>query len=140
MGNCRLIWLLATLLALPLGAVNTPDPGPHPRLLLGAGDEDRVRQAIEAQPILRQADSLILSYCDALLEKPVLERVLVGRRMLNTSREAVKRIFWLGYAWRIHGTQAYADRATKDLADYLAQRGDLFNMIASPDSGANDGA
>ena len=36
--------------------------------------------------------------------------------------------------------QAYADRATKDLADYLAQRGDLFNTIASPDSGANDGA
>ena len=115
MGNCRLIWLLATLLALPLGAVNTPDPGPHPRLLLGAGEEDRVRQAIEAQPILRQADSLILSYCDALLEKPVLERVLVGRRMLNTSREAVKRIFWLGYAWRIHGTQAYADRALREM-------------------------
>ena len=115
MDSCKILLLLTLLLVQPLRAVTTPDPVPHPRLLLGAGEERRIREAIATQPIFRQADSLILAYCDDLLETPTLERVLIGRRMLNTSREAVKRVFWLCYAWRVHGDEAYADRALREM-------------------------
>ena len=107
--------LCSLLLALSARGVVTPDPVPHPRLLLGEGEQVRIQEALVSQPVLRQADDLILAYCDSVLEAPVLERVLIGRRMLSTSRDALKRIFWLSYAWRVHGKEAYADRALQEM-------------------------
>lgn len=96
-------------------AVITPDPCPHPRLLLREGEEERIRESLRTQPVLAQADSMILTGCDSILAEPVLERTLIGRRMLSTSRQALQRIFWLGYAWRVHGDDRYAERAIREM-------------------------
>ena len=50
-----------------------------------------------------------------LLGQPPVERVKTGKRLLHVSREALKRIFYLSYAWRIHGGEAYAERAVREM-------------------------
>lgn len=100
-----------------------PEPGPHPRLLLAAGEEEAVRARIAAEPDVALADSIILAACGRMLPQPPVERIKIGKRLLHTSREALKRIFYLSYAWRIHGGEkasgdrwrACAERAVREM-------------------------
>ena len=72
------------------------EPGPHPRLLM-------------------YADSVIVAFSDAVLAEPPVTRDFIGRRLLGTSREALKRIFWLSFTYRLHGGEAYARRAIDEM-------------------------
>lgn len=87
------------------------EPVAHPRLLMAAGEEP----VIEAGSPLWRADSVIVAFSDAVLAEPPVERTMIGRRLLGTSREALKRIFWLGYTYRVHGGEAYARRAIDEM-------------------------
>ena len=86
-------------------------PGAHPRLLMRKGEEPRVN----AGSLFTKADSVIVAFSDAVLEEPVVTRKMIGRRLLGTSREALKRIFWLGYTYRVHGGEGYARRAIDEM-------------------------
>ncbi len=44
-----------------------------------------------------------------------LERKLTGVRLLNVSREALRRIFYLSYGYRMTGDQRYSERAIKEM-------------------------
>ena len=70
----------------------------HPRILLLDGEEQKIHDLIEADETWNKMHLAILEKSTSLLGKPVLERVMVGRRLLNTSRELLKRIFYLSYA------------------------------------------
>ena len=48
-------------------------------------------------------------------ETPVIERVVVGRRLLATSREKLRRILFLGFAYRMTGEKRYSDRAEAEM-------------------------
>ena len=72
------------------------EPVPHPRLLMREGAEPTV----SAGGVVAKADSVIVAFSDAVLDEPPVTRVMVGRRLLHTSREALKRIFWLGLSTR----------------------------------------
>ncbi|MBR6414569.1 MAG: heparinase II/III family protein [Bacteroidales bacterium] len=114
------LFLLALAVCGPLHAqlplrTGLPEPSPHPRLFLGKGEEDALVKAISRDNILGSVDSVIMSYCDSMLSTPVLHRVMTGRRLLSTSREAVKRIFYLSYGYRIHGNPSYAKRAIDEM-------------------------
>ena len=117
----RLIYIGALLSAVlfPLFAAAAepviPSPGDHPRLILLSGEEQAVRDKIAADPVVKGADSTILSFCQKALSLPPVERVKIGKRLLHVSREALKRIFYLSYAWRIHGNDIYADRAIEEM-------------------------
>ena len=103
----RLILLLSFVLPLWAAA----QPAAHPRLLLPAGEEPR----IAAGSLLARPDSVIRAFSDSVLDLPPVERTMVGRRLLHTSREALKRIFWLSWTWRVHGGDAYARRAVDEM-------------------------
>jgi hypothetical protein len=104
-------------------------PGPHPRLLVGDSprkqdsgmspqaeyDLESVRAAIGWLPVTRQVDSVIVAFSDSVMHRPVVERKMIGRRLLHTSREALKRIFWLSFTYRVHGGEAYARRAIDEM-------------------------
>ena len=75
------------------------EPGPHPRLLMRTGEEVRV----PPESMFARADSVIVAFSDAVLAEPPVTRTFIGRRLLGTSREALKRIFWLSYTYRVHG-------------------------------------
>jgi hypothetical protein len=87
----------------------------HPRILLLKGEEKSIQQAIALNPTLAKMHQAIVSASDDMLDKPVLERKLEGFRLLDVSREALRRIFYLSYAYRVSGEVKYAQRAEKEL-------------------------
>ena len=84
---------------------------PHPRLLMLKGEEPQV----PPESMFARADSVIVAFSDAVLSQPVVTRKMTGRRLLGTSREALKRIFWLGYTYRTRGGEAYARKAIDEM-------------------------
>ena len=94
-----------------LAIARAQEPGPHPRLLMRAGEEAPVRPG----SVFAKADSVIRAFSDATLSEPPVTRAFIGRRLLHTSRAALKRIFWLGYTCRVHGGEAYARRAIDEM-------------------------
>ena len=87
----------------------------HPRLLLRAGEEVPVREAVARQPEFAALQQRVFDYSAAILDEPVLERVKIGKRLLAVSREALKRIFYLSYTYRITGDARMADRAIREM-------------------------
>lgn len=124
----RLFVLSGVLLGMMVFA-QAQEPGPHPRLLVS--DQERgqdegysthyeyslkdLQRCVGGNPVARQADSVIVAFCDAVLDEPPVTRKMIGRRLLHTSRAALKRIFWLGYTYRVHGGEAYARKAIDEM-------------------------
>ena len=103
--------LLLSFLAGVTAFAQIPEPVAHPRLLMRAGEET----AIPTESIFAKADSVIQAFSDEALSLPPIERKMIGRRLLHTSRAALKRIFWLGYTYRVHGGEEYARRAIDEM-------------------------
>ena len=87
------------------------EPVRHPRLLMQKGMEPQLLP----NSIFARADSVIVAFSDEVLDEPPVTREMVGRRLLHTSREALKRIFWLGYTYRVHGGKEYARKAIDEM-------------------------
>jgi len=87
----------------------------HPRLLLLKGEEVAIKQAFVTDEIWNSYHTYIVGECDKYISRPPVERVLIGRRLLDKSREALKRIFYLSYAWRMTSEKKYLDRAEKEM-------------------------
>jgi hypothetical protein len=117
------IWSLAIGMLLLAGDAGygqhkTPDTakmGSHPRLLLLEGQEKLLNVNIAKNPYLQQVHNGIIAECDVLLGAYPVDRVLVGRRLLDKSREALRRIFYLAYAWRTTGKKKYFKRCEEEL-------------------------
>jgi hypothetical protein len=79
------------------------------------GEESLVRETLASEYIWRSAGTFILTECDKILTKPPVERVLIGRRLLDKSNEALRRIFFLSYAWRMTSDSKYLERAEQEM-------------------------
>lgn len=88
---------------------------PHPRILLPEAGLKQMQKDIASDEVWRVLHERTLSACTQLLESSPLQRVVEGRRMLNTSREALYRLFMLSYAYRTTGDRVYSARAEKEL-------------------------
>ena len=102
-----LLLLLAACLSTGAFAM---DLRPHPRLF-----PDPVSIPDDAPAPVRGADSVITAFSREVLGKPPVERIKTGKRLLSVSREALKRIFYLSYTYRVHGGEAYARRAIEEM-------------------------
>ncbi len=123
--------LALALLALPLAlsaatpAAPTVSPkeighalsriGPHPRLFLDAAGEAALKQRLAADPLLQALQARVLADADRELKSKPVERVLIGRRLLDKSRTALARTITLSLAWRLTGKPAYLERARAEL-------------------------
>jgi len=87
----------------------------HPRLLWFKGEEKALKKKIKADAYWSQLHELILQEADQIVELPVNERVKIGMRLLTTCREDLRRILYLGYAWRMTGDKKYAERAEREM-------------------------
>ena len=87
---------------------------PHPRILLCKGSEKALKKQAKL-PVWNGLYESILQACDTMLGLPVNERVVVGRRLLATSRENLRRILFLGFAYRMTGEKRYSDRAEAEM-------------------------
>jgi Heparinase II/III-like protein len=87
----------------------------HPRLLLKQGEEQKINTLIQTNPSMLIVHQAIINDADKILLKSPSERVLKGKRLLDVSNEALKRIYFLSYAFRMTGDDKYAQRAEKEL-------------------------
>ncbi len=92
----------------------------HPRLFAGAGDWERIRGTVSGSAELETAVAALREAADAMLEMPPLERELTGRRLLDVSREVLKRAFTLGTVYRLTGEDRYRDRLRDELLQAAA--------------------
>ena len=90
-------------------------PAQHPRLLMLAGEEKQIQQTIAADPAWRKMHQIILDESEAIISLPPIERIQIGRRLLDKSREALRRLFYLGYSYRLTNEIKYAQRAEKEM-------------------------
>lgn len=96
-------------------SVETITDKQHPRILLLKGEERQIEKSIANSPVWKKMHEAILKECDNIIDLPVLERIQIGRRLLDKSREAIRRIFQLSYTWRMTGDQKYFDRCEKEM-------------------------
>ena len=87
----------------------------HPRILLLKGEESEIKQTIKADEIWKKLDQFMITESDKIIGKTPVERILIGRRLLDKSREALSRIFYLSYAYRMTSDRKYLDRAEKEM-------------------------
>jgi heparinase II/III-like protein len=92
--------------------VRLPD---HPRILMLKGEEDAIKNTIGADKIWQTLHQSILDESDSLILLPPVERIKIGRRLLDKSREALRRLFFLSYSYRMTQQQKYLQRAEKEL-------------------------
>ena len=89
-------------------------PG-HPRLLLTEAERSVLCDRIRTDSTWLALHREIVAECDRMIDLPVLERTKIGMRLLAVSREALRRIFFLSYAYRTTGAVKYFDRAEAEL-------------------------
>lgn len=114
----RLVFIVLMLLPFGTMAQKSFDYsriGEHPRLLLREGEEQKVLEMLGKDSLMQKIHCGILDVCDGYLDKAPVERIKTGRRLLSVSREALQRIYWLSYAYRMTGEQKYAERARQEL-------------------------
>lgn len=87
----------------------------HPRILWLKGEEKNILQTVRTDATWRKIHESIMAECDALTGAPELKRELEGRRLLGVSREGLRRIFFLSYAWRMTGDKKYLQRGEKEM-------------------------
>ncbi|GAB3335404.1 hypothetical protein GCM10027299_44360 [Larkinella ripae] len=92
--------------------VSLPD---HPRILLLKGEEAAIKRTTTSDPTWQKMHGIILAECDALLDVAPLQRIQIGRRLLDKSREALRRLFFLSYAFRMTQQENYLRRAEKEM-------------------------
>lgn len=111
-----LLLLPVVLHAQSLSGVSSNEVIPdHPRLLLLKGEEKILKDKIATEPLLKNLHEEIIQECNRMLPLSALTRNQQGRRILHTSREAIRRIFYLSYAFRLTGDGKYFKRAEKEL-------------------------
>ena len=91
------------------------DMASHPRLLLKAGEESRIKETLVENGHLKEIHRIIIAKSDELITMPTLVRNVLGRRLLYVSRDAIMRIFYLSYAYRMTGEAKYRDRAIQEM-------------------------
>jgi len=87
----------------------------HPRLFISDKQMPGVLRDIRASDELTTLHEEIIRQADDLINKKPLERIQTGRRLLAVSREALRRLLALGWAYRTSGDEKYLKRAEQEM-------------------------
>ncbi|MBE6206293.1 MAG: heparinase [Rikenellaceae bacterium] len=112
----NLFTTIILLLSLTIGSVAAQQKiASHPRLLLHKGDVTNMKTFAATNTNAQAVHSHIIAAADAILPTSPAERTMEGKRMLGTSREVLKRIFYLSYAYATTEDKRYAQRAEAEM-------------------------
>ncbi|CAG4999320.1 hypothetical protein DYBT9275_02201 [Dyadobacter sp. CECT 9275] len=99
---------------LPVNILASLVPG-HPRLLLLRDEEKVIARQVKTRKEWRTVHEAILAECDRMMGLPPVEHIKIGRRLLDKSRECLRRVFQLSYAFRMTREEKYLHRAEKEM-------------------------
>ena len=88
---------------------------PHPRILLFKGEEANLVSSITKDPVWSMLHNAIIKESDRINTMEPIKRIQIGRRLLDKSREALRRLFYLSYAYRTTNDQKYLIRAENEM-------------------------
>ncbi|MBW6537109.1 MAG: hypothetical protein K0B11_19025, partial [Mariniphaga sp.] len=91
-----------------------PENIKHPRILLFDGEEEQIKKIVQEDATWRKMHHAILDECSKITGEPLLEREMTGRRLLSVSRELLRRVFYLSYAYRMTGQEEYLIKAESE--------------------------
>jgi len=94
---------------------NSFQPPSHPRILLFKSEEQALKKNVSASSTWSDIQMAILLESNKLITVAPIQRIQIGRRLLDKSREAIRRLFFLSYSYRITGNIKYAERGEKEL-------------------------
>jgi hypothetical protein len=83
--------------------------------MLLKGEEAAMLRSIKTDSTWNTMHMAIVRECDQILNLEPIKRIQIGRRLLDKSREALRRLFFLSYAYRTTQDKKYADRAEKEM-------------------------
>ncbi len=87
----------------------------HPRILMLKGEENNIKLSIGKDTVWANTQQAIINESDRLINVAPIQRIQIGRRLLDKSREALRRLFFLSYAYRTTADKKYFDRAEKEM-------------------------
>ena len=87
----------------------------HPRILLPKGEEKELKKQIRKDAIWTDVHMALLEEADSIIQQPLNECVIIGWRLLDVSRDNLRRIFILSYAYRMTGNVRFAKRAEAEM-------------------------
>ncbi|RHR56934.1 heparinase II/III family protein [Parabacteroides sp. AF17-28] len=89
--------------------------GGHPRILLQKGEEKALKKVIMKDAIWKDIHQSLLDEAEDIVKLPLNERIKTGKRLLSVSRENLRRIFILSYAYRMSGKSEFLKRAENEM-------------------------
>ncbi len=87
----------------------------HPRLLLPVDSVKALQLNLSSDTFLMRIHNDLIEACNKIIQSPLLERNQIGRRILHTSDECLRRVYFLSYAFRMTGNIQFAQRAEAEL-------------------------
>ncbi|MEL7587211.1 MAG: heparinase II/III family protein [Prolixibacteraceae bacterium] len=86
-----------------------------PRLVLNPAIEKELQKKVKTDPVVRNIYRAIWLNADLIMERPLLERIVTGRRLLSVSREMLYRINMLGMVYRLDKDPEILDRINREV-------------------------
>jgi hypothetical protein len=97
-----------------LEVISTLRPG-HPRLMLTDDDLASLRALLKTDPELQGLVEKVVAEATDLLDKPTVEYIVIGPRLLSQSRACLMKVYALALAYRLTDEMKFADRAKVEL-------------------------
>lgn len=86
-----------------------------PRLVLNDKTERTLRKKLKTDPIVQNMFKAVKLNAQSVFKKPLLERKLIGRRLLGTSREMLWRMNMLGLVYRLEKEERLLNRINEEV-------------------------
>ena len=86
-----------------------------PRLVLNSSLERNLKRKLKTDPVIQNVYKAIQLNAEKIREQPLLERNMVGRRLLGTSREMLYRMNMLGMVYLVEGEQDILNRINDEV-------------------------
>jgi len=90
-------------------------PKKGPKLVLNTKIEKQLKKKLKIDPVVQNLYKAIQLNAETIQKEPLLERVVVGRRLLRTSREMLYRMNMLGMVYRMERDSAVLRRIDDEL-------------------------
>ena len=87
----------------------------QPRLVLNSKIEKNLKKKLKSDPVVQNMYKAVQLNAEAIFDKPLLTRNVVGRRLLGTSREMLYRINMLGIVYRMENDQKFLNRINEEV-------------------------
>ena len=92
----------------------------HPRLMLKDKDLANLKEQYAKDKALQKCLRDVLEEADECAGKPMLTYKKIGPRLLQVSRECLRRVYALGLAYRWTGQEKYAQKAAENMLTVCA--------------------